>query len=54
MTSKDVIEKFLSEAPRLKVVVSRDFSELSEDQLNHDRRHINQANKVLEKLEVYH
>ena len=22
--------------------------------LNHDRRHINQANKVLEKLEVYH
>jgi hypothetical protein len=33
-TSKDVIEKFLSEAPHLKTAVSNDFGELNEDQLN--------------------
>jgi hypothetical protein len=33
-TSKDVIEKFLSEAPHLKTAVSNVFGELNEDQLN--------------------
>jgi hypothetical protein len=33
-TSKDVIEIFLSEAPKLKTTVSNDFAELNEDQLN--------------------
>ena len=33
-TSKDVIEIFLSEAPKLKAAVSKDFGELNEDQLN--------------------
>ena len=34
ITSKDVIEKFLSEAPKLKTIISNDFGELNEDQLN--------------------
>jgi len=33
-TSKDVIELFISEAPKLKTSVSEDFGELNEDQLN--------------------
>lgn len=34
MTSKDIIDKFLSEAPNLKAIVSNDFGELNEEQLN--------------------
>ncbi len=34
MTSKNVIDKFLSEAPNLMAIVSNDFGELSEEQLN--------------------
>ena len=34
MTSKNVIDKFLFEAPYLKATVSNDFGELSEEQLN--------------------
>jgi hypothetical protein len=33
-TSKDVIDLFLSEAPKLKIIISNDFGELNEDQLN--------------------
>ena len=34
MTSKDVIQKFLSEAPNLKALVSNEFGDLNEEHLN--------------------
>ena len=33
-TSKDIIDLFISEAPKLKTVVTNNFGELNEDQLN--------------------